>query len=178
MISLILGIAPWTLWAALGLIGGGGALTFLRSGNRLSGTALKIIGGLAMCIVALMLFRSALGSAKAEGVRQERESWQKLADEYKALKAEAAQSAEETRQEGRARSEAVAETHLEKNRRYYAARPDERDSIVFDGDRVREIRAARAAVASAAIRAAGGGTDAGSRPSGSSEGRLDEGPGG
>lgn len=177
MILALLTLSPWWLWGALGVVVMlAGGLLYVRAG-RLSGKAVAGLAGAAGVILLLLLFRSALGTAKAAGIAEERATWQALAAEYKALKAEAASTAEDTRQESLVRIDTATAAHMEKSRTYYDARPSERDAVVFDGDRVREIRAARAAIAATAIGGAGGPPHPSAGPAGSAEGRLDESPG-
>ena len=173
MIMALLNLSPWWLWGALGAVA---AVGFALAPQRLSARTLSALAVVAAMIVLLILCRAALGTAKAAGIAEERATWQRLAAEYRELKVQAASAAEEARQDSRDRIETAATTHLEKSRTYYAARPAERDAVVFDAGRVREIRAARAAIA-AAVRGEGSEAHPGAGHSGSAEGRLDAGTG-
>jgi hypothetical protein len=178
MIGFFLGLSPWWLWGALGAVVAVVGGLFALAPQRLSVRTLAALAAIAGLIVVLILFRSALGTAKAAGVAQERATWQALAAEYKALKVQAAIDAEATRQDSLDRIDAATDAHMEKSRTYYAARPSQRDAVVFDADRVRQIRAARAAIAAAAIGDPGSAANPGAGHAGSPQGRLDEGTGG
>ena len=178
MIGFILGLSPWWLWGGLGAVAAVAGGLFAMAPQRLSARKLAALAGIATLIVLLILFRSSLGTAKAAGIAEERATWQALAAEYKALKVQAAIDAEANRQDSLDRIDAATDAHMEKSRSYYAARPAQRDAVVFDADRVREIRAARAAIAAAAIGDPGSAAYPGAGHAGSSEGRLDESTGG
>lgn len=147
MISLLINLPSWAVIVPFVLLLFAALATLYAVPPRLCRPVFTGLAVLLACWLAMIVGRDFYQRGKAD----ERATWQKIADDYVKLKREAADKALAAREIEYGRIEQTARPYDQQRRKYYAARPADRDTVVFDADRVRQIRAARAAVAAVRI---------------------------